>query len=236
MEKMTIARAERPYPTDVRPLASPASPVAAPLWRGLMHAWAFLLAALLTLVGVATVAPSARTAVAAYGIGMTLMFGVSALYHRGPRNLWIRSHLRRLDHTAIYAAIAGTYTPVCLLGIGGTEGRLVLLVVVLGALFGVACAWSPWSSLRRTNMVMYVIVGWASLPALPLLADRAGLGATALIVAGGATYTVGAVVLALRRPNPWPHVFGFHEVFHACTLVAASLQLVAITTAVLPAT
>jgi hemolysin III len=213
--------------------AAPAEP--APVWRGRLHSWAFALALALTLLGVAAVSASTRLPVAIYGLGMTVMFGVSAIYHRGPLSPWLKAHLRRLDHAAIYAAISGTYTPVCLLGLGGTAGRGVLAVVVGGALIGIACAWSPWWWLRRVNMVMYVVVGWASLPVLGLLADRIGMTGTVLIVAGGATYTAGAIVLALRRPDPWPAVFGFHEVFHACTIVAASLQLAGITTAVLVA-
>jgi hemolysin III len=207
----------------------------APRWRGLLHLWAFALAGGLTVVGLLAATPSTRAVVAVYGLGMTVMFGVSALYHRSPRNDWVRSHLRRLDHTAIYAAIAGTYAPVCLVGIGGADGGRVMAVVLAGAVVGVACAWSPWWWMRRTSMLLYVVVGWASVPALPVLADHVGVEATALIVAGGIAYTVGAVVLAVRRPNPWPDVFGYHEVFHACTVVAATLQLVAITTAVLPA-
>jgi hemolysin III len=205
------------------------------VWRGRLHSWAFALAFGLTVLGVASASASTRLPVAIYGLGMTVMFGVSAIYHRGPRHSWLNTHLRRVDHTAIYAAIGGTYTPVCLLGIGGAAGRRVLTVVVLGALVGIACVWSPWWWLRRLNMVMYVVVGWASLPALGLLADRIGMTGTVLIVAGGTIYTAGAIVLALRRPDPWPAVFGFHEVFHACTIVAASLQLAGITTAVLVA-
>jgi hemolysin III len=210
---------------------APVAPV--PVWRGRLHVWAFGLAAILTVVGVATVVPSERVPVAIYGLGMTAMFGASALYHRGASNPWLRAHLRRIDHTAIYAAIAGTYTPVCLIGIGGATGRRVLLVVVLGALFGIVCAWSPWWWLRRVNMVLYVVVGWACLPAIDQLADNVGITGTVLIVGGGAVYTVGAIVLGLRRPDPWPDVFGFHEIFHACTVVAASMQLVGITTSVL---
>ncbi len=207
--------------------------VQAPVWRGRLHTWAFGLAVLLTVLGVATASAEIRLPVAVYGIGMAAMFGVSSVYHRGPLTPWLKAHLRRIDHCAIYAAIVGTYTPVCLLGIGGAAGRRVLAVVVLGTLVGIACVWSPWWWLRRVNMVMYIIVGWASLPALGLLAERIGLTGTILIVAGGATYTAGAIVLAVRRPDPWPAVFGFHEVFHTCTIVAASLQLAAITTSVL---
>jgi hemolysin III len=164
---------------------------------------------------------------------MTAMFGTSALYHRGASNPWLQAHMRRIDHTAIYAAIAGTYTPVCHIGIGGATGRRILLVVVLGAAFGIACAWSPWWWLRRVNMFMYVVVGWACLPAIPQLADNVGVTGAVLIVGGGVVYTVGAIVLGLRRPDPWPDVFGYHEVFHACTLVAATMQLAGISTSVL---
>jgi hemolysin III len=211
--------------------STPVTPV--PVWRGRLHVWAFGLAALLTVIGVATVIPSERVPVLIYGLGMTAMFGASTLYHRGSANPWLRAHLRRIDHTAIYAAIAGTYTPVCLIGIGGPTGRRILLVVVLGAVFGIACAWSPWWWLRRVNMFLYVVVGWACLPAIDQLADNVGVAGTILIVGGGAVYTVGAIVLGLRRPDPWPDVFGFHEIFHTCTVVAASMQLVGITTSVL---
>jgi hemolysin III len=212
----------------------PSAPVApVPAWRGRMHVWAVGLSAFLTVIGVIVVIPSQRVPVAIYGLGMTAMFGASALYHRGATNPWLQAHMRRIDHTAIYAAIAGTYTPVCLIGIGGETGRRILLVVVLGAAFGIACAWSPWWWLRRVNMSMYVVVGWACLPAIPQLADNVGLTGAVLIVGGGAVYTVGAIVLGLRWPDPRPDVFGYHEVFHACTVVAATMQLTGISTSVL---
>jgi hemolysin III len=82
-------------------------------------------------------------------------------------------------------------------------------------------------------MFLYVVVGWACLPAIPQLADNVGVTGAVLIVGGGAVYTVGAIVLGLRRPDPWPEVFGYHEVFHACTVLAATMQLAGISTTVL---
>jgi hemolysin III len=201
-----------------------------PRWRGRLHAVAFVAAAVGTIVGVAAASPSQRLVLAFYGLGMTTMFGVSAAYHlRGGTHGPAGRHLQRLDHTAIYAAIVGTYTPICMLGVGGDAGHLTLVAVAVGAALGIAFAWSPWRLARRLNMLLYIAVGWAALPIMPALSSELGPWPAVLIVAGGLAYTAGAVALALRRPNPWPTVFGFHEFFHACTIVAAALQLTAIT-------
>lgn len=206
-----------------------------PLLRGWLHVVAALVAGASCGVLIA-LAPGqwARAAMVVYAIGLIGMFTVSSLYHRGrwgPRAL---RHMSRLDHSMIFLAIAGTYTPVALFGIGGWAGPTVLVLVWLGAITGIALVWAPITVPRWLFTSIYAIVGWVAVVALPQLVRSLGGLGFALIVAGGICYTLGAVVYGTRRPDPWPRVFGFHEVFHAFTVVAASLHLAAVGFVVLP--
>jgi hemolysin III len=132
--------------------------------------------------------------------------------------------MRRLDHAMIFVLIAGTYTPFGLLVLEGGIATAVLIAVWSGALAGIILqlAWvdaPPWLS-----AIVYVVLGWVALAAFPELIAGIGVLPTLLVAAGGLLYTVGAVVYALRRPDPVPTVFGFHEIFHALVIVAAALQ------------
>jgi hemolysin III len=156
------------------------------------------------------------------------MFGVSATLHRadwGPRAFgW----LRRADHAMIFAFIAGTYTPLSVLGVGGTAGTHLLALAWTGAGLGILRALLWPHAPRVVTSLLYVAVGWVVLAYLP--AVRAALDpiAFAALVAGGVAYTIGAAVYASRRPDPWPDVFGFHEVFHALIIVGCACHFVAI--------
>jgi hemolysin III len=131
--------------------------------------------------------------------------------------------MRRLDHAAIFLLIAGTYTPVGVL-LGGGRGDVLLTVVWSGAALGVVRAVLWPRAPKWLAVALYVLLGWCIVPVLPTLHAAVGPLATALLAAGGAAYTVGAVIYALRRPDPFPRVFGYHEVFHVLVVAAAALH------------
>jgi hemolysin III len=203
-----------------------------PTLRGWLHAYA---AAISVLGGVALFAvafalrgPHAGWPTAIYALTVTALFGTSALYHRlhwSPRGHLV---MKRLDHSMIFVFIAGTYTPLAVLTLPNTPAIAVLAVVWSGALFGVALKTAWPAAPRWLSVPCYVGLGWVAVFVFPDLLHRGGVAAFVLIAAGGVIYTLGAVVYALKRPNPLPGVFGFHEVFHACTLLAASCHYIAI--------
>jgi hemolysin III len=169
-----------------------------------------------------------------YLLGTLAMFGVSALYHRGRWTERENAVWRRLDHSTIFLAIAGAYTPVAVAGLHGLHRSITLTIVWLGAAIGVALQWLPIKVPRALFTVVYVIVGWSLAPSLPQLFDGLGGVGTWLLLLGGVAYTAGAVVYALKRPDPWPRVFGYHEVFHMFTVLGAGLHLATIGLIVLP--
>lgn len=181
----------------------------------------------LVLVGAAPTTAS-RVASAIFTATATLLFGVSALLHRGSWSDRVEGLLRRSDHSNIYLIIAGTYTPFAALALPTDRGRILLAVVWIGALAGVAFR-AFWVDVRRwLSTTLYVIVGWVAIFFLPELIDGAGVAAVGLIALGGILYTIGAVVYAIKRPNPSPNWFGFHEVFHSLTIAAFSVHYVAV--------
>ncbi|MGC3997365.1 MAG: hemolysin III family protein [Anaeromyxobacter sp.] len=204
-----------------------------PLLRGVSHevAAAVALAAWAVL---AVHAPSARATLAAqvYGASLFSLFAVSALYHRPTWSPRARLLMRRLDHAAIFLLIAGTYTPICLL-LGDSRGSTLLVVVWSGAALGIIQSVLWPTCPKPLSAIVYVLLGWVVLPVLPALQTRLGPGSIGLLAAGGVVYSLGAVVYALRRPDPFPRVFGYHEVFHALVIGAAVLHFLVAARAVL---
>jgi hemolysin III len=201
-----------------------------PRLRGVSHQWAFL-CSLVTGTVLIAMAPSGRAAAAAaiYASSVAALFGTSALYHRvtwASQNA--RRWMRRLDHSMIFLLIAGTYTPFAVLALEGTLATVILVVVWAGALGGIVLKLVWIDAPKAVVAVIYVVLGWVAVAALPALLDGLGAVSTALVVAGGLLYTAGAVVYALHRPDPIPSVFGYHEVFHALVIAAAALQYTAI--------
>ncbi len=192
-----------------------------PVWRGRLHAWAFAasIPAGVLLVLEADRVP-ARVAVAVYVASLALVFGTSAAYHRLARSPAARRRMRRLDHSMIYLLIAGTYTPVCLLALPPAWGIPLLAVVWTGAAAGITLKLCGLERFRVPANSLYVVMGWAAIVALPAIVTHVPVHGLVLMVLGGVAYTVGAIVFARRRPDPVPDVFGFHEVWHACTVVA----------------
>ena len=200
-----------------------------PKLRGWLHVGAFPAALIAGLVLV-TLGPTltARLAAAVYALTSVLLFGVSALYHRGQWSERAVTWLRRFDHANIYLVIAGTYTPISMLALQGNLRVVVLAVIWTGAAAGVAFR-VLWSRAPRwLYTALYIGLGWVAAGFLPQLLDGAGVAALVLVCVGGLLYSVGGLVYGLRRPDPSPRWFGFHEVFHAFTIAAYVAQYIAI--------
>ena len=200
-----------------------------PRLRGVSHLYAFYCATVAA-VCLIVFAPGgvARGAGAVYGIGLCALFGGSALYHRWRWNPRWRPILQRVDHSTIFVFIAASYTPVCLLVLSGPVRWIVLVTVWAGALGGVALSVAWITAPRVLASACYVALGWVAIIAFPQLVSALPAAPVVLIAAGGVLYTVGAGVCAFQRPNPWPQVFGFHEIFHAFVVLAALAHFVAL--------
>jgi hemolysin III len=200
--------------------------LARPRLRGVSHQWAFYVSLVTGLVLVVAAPPGRPTLAAAiYAVSVAALFGTSALYHR---ITWAsqkaRRWMRRLDHSMIFLLIAGTYTPFALLVLDGALATVILAVVWAGALGGIVLKLVWIDAPKPLIAVIYVLLGWVAVAAFPELISKLGVTGTALVATGGVLYTAGAVVYALRRPDPAPEVFGYHEVFHALVIAAAALQ------------
>ncbi|WP_091552631.1 PAQR family membrane homeostasis protein TrhA [Micromonospora pattaloongensis] len=218
--------------TTQAPLRLKPVDIGKPRMRGWLHTYAFFvaLASGIVLCSLAATRPGVAPLVscAVYSLTVCGLFGTSALYHR---RVWSERGyqiMRRLDHSMIFVFIAGTYTPFCVLLLPQRGATTLLALVWAGAVGGVAMK-LVWPHLPRwAGAPLYIALGWVAIAVLPDILHRGGVTALVLLIVGGAVYSVGAVFYALRRPNPWPTVFGHHEFFHACTLVAALCHHIAI--------
>lgn len=194
-----------------------------PRLRGRLHQAAFLVSIPVGLVLVA-LAPTAEAKAAAvvYALGATALYGTSAAYHIGHWSERARHWMQRLDHSMIYVLIAATYTPVALLALHGGQGVVTLIAVWTGAVLGVVLRLTGLSERRGIGVALYFVLGWAAVISFPALVRSLGPVRLALVVAGGLAYTLGAVGLGARWPDPSPRVFGYHEVWHTATLVAGT--------------
>jgi hemolysin III len=205
------------------------SSVARPRLRGVLHQVAFVAACVIGVVFVLSTQHGIRLVGATvFAASAAAMLGASALYHRVTWSPRVRPWMRRLDHAGIYVLIAGTYTPVGLLCMHGTLQHVVLAVVWSGAACAILTKLCWVSAPKWLSAVLGIALGWVGVVAMPQLAHSAGIAAVVLLAAGGLAYTAGAIVYARRRPDPVPAVFGYHELFHALTLVALTCQYVAI--------
>jgi hemolysin III len=207
-----------------------------PSLRGVSHAIGFVVALAAAVVIVVLAPPGKATnAVVVYAAGLVALFGGSALYHRWPGPARFKPLLRKIDHSMIFVFIAASYTPVAAILIHGTVGWLVLVGAWAGALLGVAFSLGWIDAPRPVVAGSYVALGWLIVIALPQLLSRLDLAPLVLFLSGGILYSVGAIVYARKRPDPWPHTFGFHEVFHVLVIAAAAAHYVAIIGWVVPA-
>jgi hemolysin III len=176
-----------------------------------------------------------RLALAVYAASLISLFGVSAVYHRvNWRSLSARRWMRRLDHSMIFMLIAGTYTPFAVISLHGSLSAWILVGVwalaFAGATFNLLWIGAP----KWLLTALYLALGWAAAATVPQLLDAIGISGMLLLMVGGLFYTAGAVIYAIKRPDPLPTVFGYHELFHALVILAAAVQYAVIAFWVLP--
>lgn len=219
----TAPEAERPWVLDADPDR--------PRLRGVVHRWAApAMAGVFVALAVTAADAAARAWVGVYGVCVTLMLAVSAVYHSGRISPRVHRVLKRVDHATILLAIAGSYTGIAGFALDGpTRTRLLVVVWVLAAI-GVAVRMLWLDAPYPVVAAVYVGVGWVAVFQAGAFLDALDGAQLALVVAGGLLYSVGAVVYALHRPNPWPATFGYHEIFHTLVVVAAVLHVVAVGT------
>jgi hemolysin III len=206
-----------------------------PLLRGLSHFYGFFLSLPLGAVLVATAPRGLATwSALVYALSISTMLGASTLLHRGNWTAQQDRVLTRLDHSCIYLLIAGTYTPISLIALSGWTRAIVFSAVWLGAFVGIALEWVRFRPPRGWVTTNYIALGWVAVIAFPQLWTSLGVGGFVLILLGGVSYTVGAVIHGIQWPDPWPSTFGYHELFHVFVLVAVLLHYSAIAFVVLP--
>jgi hemolysin III len=191
-----------------------------PTWRGWIHAGTFPIAIVggIILVTLAE-GPVAKWASAVFAMSSLLLFGMSALYHRFDWSPRTKVLLKRFDHSNIFLLIAGSYTPIALLALPPSKGVILLISVWVGALIGIGFRVFWIAAPRWLYVALYIGLGWAAMMYIVDILNANAL-AMILVIVGGLLYTGGAVMYALKRPNPWPGHFGFHELFHVCTVIA----------------
>ena len=205
-----------------------------PLLRGWMHLVCFFLAipAGVAVVGLAQ-SGRGRVGAAVYAVGLIALFGVSGFYHRLRWSDARRRLMQKLDHGTIFVMIAGSYTPVCLMALQGWATWTMLAIAWAGATVGFVVAFTGAGRVARiVRGALYITLGWAAVVAVPAMWSHLSLLELVLIAVGGVLFTVGAVFLLTRWPDPFPRVFGYHEVWHALVVVAVICHFVAITSVV----
>jgi hemolysin III len=224
-----------PPETERNPLEAAVAAVSAvkPKLRGWIHAASFPLVVAAGIVLV-ILAPEGRARVGAaiFAVTAAMLFGTSALYHRGTWSDTVRGLLKRMDHSNIFLIIAGTYTPFALLLLPPNQTRSLLLIAWIGAICGVLFRVFWVGAPRWLYTPIYVALGWVAVFYLKPLYQAGGAAVVILIAVGGLLYTLGAVVYGTKRPNPSPRWFGFHEIFHVLTVAAFVVHYVAVSMAV----
>lgn len=195
----------------------------------MQHQWAavFTLGAGTALVALAPTA-HARLAAAIYASSLSLLFAVSAVYHRVYWTPGVRTWLRRADHASIFLLIGGTYTPIAMLALDAGTGKQLLIAIWTGVAIGVAVSMFWPGAPKFVTAAVAVAVGWTIVPYLGSILRSLQPAEIWLIALGGVAYTLGAIIYAVKWPNPRPRDFGYHEIFHVLTLVGASLHLAAV--------
>jgi hemolysin III len=206
-----------------------------PLLRGVSHLAAFVVAVPIGItLGLAADTTVERAGAIAFAASVVTMFGASALYHRVMWRPQVRLWIRRLDHAMIFALIAGTYTPFGLIVLSGSWRITILAIVWSGAAVAMLIKLFWVAAPKWLAVAIALTLGWVGVIVFPQIIDRVGAAGAVLLLIGGIAYTVGAIVYAIKRPDPVPAVFGYHEIFHALVIVAVACQYVAVAFCVLP--
>jgi hemolysin III len=219
------------------PHASQVPAATRPRLRGVIHHYSFYGSLVMGGLLIALAPGRTQTLVAMiYGASLSALLGVSALYHRVTWSLAARRHMGRLDHSMINILIAGTFTPFGVLVLSGTFAVVLLTLMWGGALLNILLHVFWIDAPKWLSAMSYVALGWVGVVAMPELTARGAWVPMVLLLVGGLLYSAGALVYALRRPDPVPGVFGYHEVFHGLVVVAAAVHYAAVVLTVLPAT
>jgi hemolysin III len=157
-----------------------------------------------------------------YAVTLAALYGVSAAYHLLPMTTAARYWMRRVDHAVIYVFIAGAFTPMCLLVAPGTNGKVLVALAWIGAAAGVTIKMVNLERTRVLGGTLYILLGWLAMAVLPAMLRRLDAVQLSLLFVQGSLYTLGALVLVIRRPDPYPDVFGYHEVWHSMVVVATA--------------
>jgi hemolysin III len=203
-----------------------------PRFRGWIHVYSAgaAVAAGASLVAVSWALDSTKAGLATmlYTFATIIMFTVSATYHRvNWKSNTARTWMKRADHSMIFVFIAGSYTPFALLALPPDAAKLMLTIVWGGAAAGILMKMLWPSAPRWVGVPLYILLGWVAVWYIGTILHNAGVAALVLLLVGGALYSIGGVLYALRWPDPWPSTFGYHEFFHACTAVAAICHYIA---------
>ena len=204
-----------------------------PHLRGWSHAGATVTAITLCPI-VIVLSPGARASAAIFTAAIIFLFGISATYHRFRWGTRMEAVMKRLDHSMIFVAIAATYTPIGAVVLPDGPGTLILRVVWIGAAAGIFTQLFWPHAPRPILVTLYISVGWAALLVIDDIWRAMGVAGFVLMLLGGLLHTIGAVIYATKRPNPWPRWFGFHEVFHVFVIAAIAVHYVMIATIALP--
>ncbi|WP_154795336.1 PAQR family membrane homeostasis protein TrhA [Occultella kanbiaonis] len=227
----TRAHRRRPPVSVDAPVASPAvpAPEAKPRLRGWIHT---IMAPIALIVGIVLVVgsttPAAKISTAVFALTTVILFGTSAIYHRGTWSPRAFAVLRRMDHANIFLVIAGTYTPLAVLLLPAGTATLLLWLVWGGAVAGLLARIFWLGAPRWFYVPVYVALGWVAVGFLPAFWTNGGPAIALLVIAGGLGYTLGAAAYGFKRPNPIPTWFGFHEIFHTGTVIGYSAHAIAI--------
>lgn len=219
------AQAPEPSPTRTKK----------PILRGWSHTVALVAAIAIAPIIIVVAPPGVPKAVISIYAGATIgLFGCSSLLHRFYWPPWLETWIRKLDHSMIFIAIAATYTPIAVLLLPPHDTKLILAVVWLGALLGIVTRVTWLDAPTWFVAVPYIAVGWAGILVIDDIFVNGGVAGFVLILSGGLLYTIGAIFFAIKRPNPSPKWFGFHEVWHLFVIAAAAVHYVAVAFVALP--
>lgn len=234
---MDQTRRGKPVREHAADAADAAVAHAKPRLRGALHA-VTAPTALVAGVVLVVLAPTASTTITAavFTASAVLLFGTSAIYHRGTWSPPVAAVLRRLDHASIFVLISGTYTPLAVILLPASTATVLLVVVWVGALGGILARVFWMHAPRWFYVPIYLALGWVAVWFLPAFYRSGGPAVLWLIMAGGLAYTLGALVYALKWPNPSPRWFGFHEIFHVGTVIGYVCHYIAVAVAIFSVT
>jgi len=204
--------------------------------RGFLHGGAAIasLVGLVLMIVRSAGSPKSLTGGLVFGIALMVMYTVSALYHSIPWQERSKLRMRRIDHSMIYLVVAGTFTPIAIASLDGATLAVALATVWGLAITGIFLKVFHPNVATWLSVTIQLVMGWSALVWMPAIYEDLGLAAVVLILAGGLSYTVGAIIYAMKRPWPFPRIFSYHEIFHVLVILGSALHFAAIYSIALP--